>query len=595
VRKTIAVVLSLSLIFSLFSFVLLAREEHVPAEPLVVPIGQKDDLWEMEELSPGKPGGSVTYAAASLPKTFNGLIADETSSTDVTDEIMGSGLTAVNPANGKTVPAFAKSWEISEDKKTYTFHLRKGLKFSDGKPLTADDVIFTYKNLIFNEKVDTDMRDVLKVGGELPTVEKVDEDTVKFTTPTVFGPFVRQVSTAIYPKHLLGEVSVEKFNSAWGRQVATESPEKIVGAGPFRLKKFTPGQQVVLERNPYYYKVDAEGTQLPYLDSYVVLKVEDLDVSLLKFKNHETDVLNARAQDIPFLLRNAEREDWNVIINKGPSGAPAGTDFLTFNWDAKKEALADVFSEAKFRRAVSHAINRSEMIDIIFNGLAIAQDSPISQLSPYYNPEAGQVYPKEYDPEQTRKLLNELGLKDTDDDGVRELPDGKDLSFEVMTNKGNTQRVDIGNMIMNDLKQVGIDMQLNPIDFNSLVQRLLSGEYQGVIIGLIGDPIEPNSMANTQKSTGGLHFWHFGAKENPTEAEKRIDELFKQGVQNIGVEDRRPYYDEFQTVFAETVPVIYTAAEVYLYAHGESVQNTATFSPLGSFLGHCEYVWKVQD
>lgn len=604
-RKISVVLLSLMFLFSIFTCASFAQDKHTPEDPLVVPIGQEDDLWGFAELTPGERGGRVTYAAMALPKTFNGLIADETSSSNVTNRIMGGGVTDVSPSSGKTVPAGAKRWEVSADGLTYTFYLRK-MRFSDGEPVTADDFVFTFNNLIANEDVDTDARDVLKVCGKLPTIEKIDDYTIQFTTPCTYGPFVRNIGFAPYPEHLVKDLvnktnpDVPKgtFNSAWGVDTAAKNPEQIVGAGPFKLKEFTPAQQVILERNPYYWKVDPEGTQLPYLDGYIVLKVEDLDVSLLKFKNHETDLLGARAEDIPFLLKNREKEGWNVIINKGPKGAPRGTDFLTFNWDTENEVLAKVFSQAKFRRAISHAVNREDIVNIIFNGLAVAQDSVISQLSPYYNPKAGEVFPKEFDLKKAASMLDELGLKDTDGDGIRELPNGEPLKFVCMTNKGNTQRVDIGNIIAEDLKKIGVQMVLNPIKFNQLVQRLLSAKYEAVIIGLVGDPIEPSSGDNVYKSDGSLHFWHFAAKNNPTEYEKKVDELLENGKTNIGYENRHQYYDEWQILHATNVPLIYTADDVYLYAHEEDIQNTETFGSLASFAtypyGHTEYVWRTE-
>ncbi|MBS3786645.1 ABC transporter substrate-binding protein [Candidatus Bipolaricaulota bacterium] len=592
VRKSTVLLIVLSLLVTGLGVVGLSSS-HAMDEPLVVPIGEKDDTWGMGPLSPGKRGGSVTLASISLPKTFNHAVAQETSSTDVTDLIMGAGLTDTSPATGKTVPAIARDWEISEDRKTYTFHIRKGVKFNDGKSLTAEDVIFTFKKIIFNEKVSADARSILKVEGKLPSIKKVDEYTVQFTTPTVFGPFVRQIGyTPIYPKHAFEDFSGEEFNSAWGKQVASNNPEKIIGAGPFKIKKFAPAQQVVLERNPYYYKRDPEGTQLPYIDELIFLKVENTDVQMLKFKNHELDVHGARAEDIPFLLRNEEDEGWNVKINQKPeTGAPAGTDFIAFNWDVDNKELAEVFRKKDFRRAMSHAVNREDIINNIYNGLAIRQVSPISQLSPYYNPEAEEKYPGKFDLEKARKMLDELGLKDTDDDGVRELPNGKDLEFELITNKGATRRVDVGNIVASDFEKIGVKATLNPISFNPMVQKLLGGKYEAVIVGLIGDPIEPNSGKNVWDSDGSLHLWHLKASDNPVEWEKRVTELFNKGLKHVGYENRKKFYDEFQTIVSEQVPVIYTAGEVYLYAHEEKLVNTETYSPLGSTLGHAEYIW----
>lgn len=590
-KKFLIFTLALTLVLSSFALVGLARESHLPKDELIVPIGMENEDWGLGELTPGLPGGTVTYASTALPKTFNNMVASETSTTDVTEELM-AGLTSTSPATGRTVPALAKSWEISDDKKTYTFHLREGLKFSDGEPLTAEDVVFSFKNLCFNEKVEADMRDLMTIEGKLPEVEKIDKYTVQFTTPTIYGPFIREVGGVnIYPKHQLEGISGKDFNSAWGLEIAEKTPEKIVGAGPYKLKKFVPQQKVVLKRNPYYYMRGPNGVQLPYLEGYTVIKVENTDAQALKFKTHETDIYAPTADKLPFLLKNQEKENWNVMVLKGPRGAPAGTDFITFNWDAENEALAKVFQKKNFRRAVSHAVDRPSIIENVYNNLAVSQDSPKSKLSPYYNEKAGEAFPVEYDLEKTRAMLDELGLKDTDDDGIREMSNGEDLAFTIVTNKGNQSRVDIGNIITSDLKKVGMKVKFNPIEFNSLVQQLLGAKYQSVIIGLIGDPIEPNSGNNVWTSGGSLHMWHLDASENPVEWEKRVDELFNEGLKNIGVDDRRPYYDEWQMIAAEEVPLIYTVGQVFMYATENDVKNTETFSPLGAFRGHSAFVW----
>ncbi len=590
-KKSLVLSLAVMLVLSGFALVGLGREANLPEDELVVPIGMEDKDWGLGELEPGLPGGSITYASISLPKTFNNMVASETSTTDVTENLM-AGLTDISPSTGRLVPALAKDWEISDDKKTYTFHLREGLKFSDGEPLTADDVVFTFNELVANEKIEADMRDLLTIDGELPEVTKIDKYTVQFKTPTVFGPFIRTVGgVMIYPKHKFEGVTAEEFNSAWGQEVAKENPEEIVGAGPFRVKEYVPEQKLTLERNPYYFMRGPNGVQLPYIDEYTILKVEDTDAQALKFQSHETDVYGPAASKIPMLLKNEKKEGWNVMVKDGPRGAPAGTDFLSLNWDTEKEALAEVFREKKFRRAVSHAVDRPSIIENVFNGLAVTQDSPMSKLSPYYNEEAGEAFPEEYNLDKARSMLDELGLTDEDDDGVRELPNGDDLSFEIRTNKGAQQRVDIGNTIAADLREIGMDVTLNPIQFNSLVQQLMGGSYEAVIIGLIGDPIEPNSGNNVWTSDGSLHMWHLNASENPVEWEKRIDELFNQGLKHIGIENRRPYYDEWQMIAAEQVPLIYTADQVYLYATEDYVKNTERFSPLGSFIGFAEFVW----
>ncbi len=590
-RKALVLSLSLLLLVSGLTIAGFGREANLPKDEQVVPIGIEGTDWGLGELTPGLPGGKMVSAYKNLPKTFNGKVAKETSSTAVTD-LLNAGLTAVSPSNGRVVPGLAKSWDISEDKKTYTFHLREYLKFSDGEPLTAEDVVFSFNQLTFNEKVKDGTRDQLKVQGKLPEVKKVDELTVKITTPTVFGPFLRTVGyVSIYPKHKLKGISGKKFNSAWGQQTAKKNPEDIVGAGPFRLKEYVPDQKVILERNPYYFRRGPNGVQLPYLDKWVVLKVADTDARASKFKTHETDIYEPSADKIPFLLENEDKEDWSVQVKKGPRGAPLGTDFLAFNWDTKKEALAKVFQKKQFRRAVSHAVDRQSIIDNVYNGLAVPVTSPVGQLSPYYNEKTEEKFPLEYNLDKAQKMLDDLGLKDSNEDGIRELPNGDKLSFTILTSKGQQPDVDTTNIIMSDLNEIGFDVKFNPVKFNSLVQQVLGGKYQAVVIGLTGS-VEPNSSASIWKSDGSLHTWHLNAKNNPVEWEKRVDELFTEGLKHIGVENRKPYYDEWQAIVAEQVPMIYTVNEVFLYASEKEVQNTETFSTITAAVGHAEFLWK---
>lgn len=566
------------------------RAENVPEDPLVVPIGDADQVWGMGDLIPGTPGGSLVVAAPDLPGTFNHLVADETHSLDITEQL-NEGLTDFSPATGRITPALARSWEVADDGRTYVFHLREGLKFSDGEPLTAEDVLFTFEELIFNEGVQSDFRDILTVEGELPDIEKLDDYTVKFKTPAVFPPFLRRVGVPIYPKHRCGELTPQEFNSLWGHETARKSPEQIVGAGPYRVKELIPGEKLTLERNPYYFKVDPTGTQLPYLDQWSVVPAEDREVSLLKFKTNQTDLFNGNLRELPFLLRNSEVENWNVIVREGFEGAPESSDFLVFNWDAADEVLAELFGEVKFREAISHSINRREIVNGVFNGLARIQSSPLAELSPYYNPDAGDAYPAEYDLEKARKLLDELGLEDADGDDIRDLPGAGELSFEIITNKDNPRRKRMAEIIARNLREVGIEVELALLDFDTLIRRLLSGRFEGALAGLFADPLEPSGLRDPYHSTSDLHFWHLAASQSPTEAEGKIDSLLEEGEAAVGLDARKPIYDELQMLITKTVPVIYTAAPVYTYAHTKSLRNTETFNNLGSFLGHSEYVW----
>lgn len=568
-----------------------ARETHLPEDPLPVPIGESDQLWDMEDLSPGETGGKVKFSVDRFPETFNNLLADSRTSTDFTRIIMGSGLMAENPANGRMTPGMAKSWSVSEDGLKYTFNLRQGLKFSDGKPLTAEDVVFTYRQLVFNSKVKTDKRDILRVSGELPEIKKIDQHTVRFTLPQPYGPFIRQLSTGIYPKHHFKNVSGEEFNASWGRKLAKNDPGKIVGAGPFQLEEFIPGEKIVMERNPYYYKVDPKGTQLPYLDGFHVFMVEDNDVEFLKFKNGETDLMRAQIEDMPYLLSREDDEGWKVSTGGSVEGAAMSSDFLVFNWNTEPRELGELFEEAKFRRAVSLAINRKRIIDEVFNSFGVEQYGPISRLSPYHKKGISQNLPYDFAPEKAAEILDEIGYSDEDGDGRRDLPSGNEIKFELIINKGNRVRAQMAKIIARELGKLGIEVKIKELKFNAFSRRLLGGNYEAGIVSLLANPVAPWTLSDIFRSTGPLHLWHPDGYANPAAWEKRVDELFKKALRASSFEERKPYYNEFQKIYADQLPVIYTAGESFLYATDERLKNTEEFSRLGTFIDFAEYVW----
>ena len=568
-----------------------ARESHLPDDPLSVPIGESDQLWEMGELSPGKTGGKVKFSVDRFPETFNNLLADSRASTDFTRIIMGSGLMAENPTNGRMTPGMAKSWSVSEDGLQYTFHLRQGLKFSDGEPLTAEDVVFTYSQLVFNPKVKTDKRDILGVDGELPEVKKIDQRTVRFTLPQPYGPFIRQVSTGIYPKHRFKNVSGKEFNQSWGRELASNNPEEIVGAGPFQLAEFVPGERIEMERNPYYFKVDPEGTQLPYLNGYHVFKVKDNDVEFLKFKNGETDLMRAQIEDMPYLLSREDDEGWRISTGGSDEGAAMSSEFLVFNWNTESDELGELFAATKFRQAVSLALNRKRIIDEVFNSFGVEQYGPISRLSPYHKRSIREDLSHDFGPKKANELLDEIGYSDENGDGIRDLPSGAGIKPELIINSDNRVRVQTARIVADNLEEIGIELQIKELDFDTFSRRLLGGNYEAGMVSLLANPVAPWTLSDIFRSTGPLHLWHPDADANPADWEKRVDKLFKEALRTSSFERRKSYYEEFQEIYAGQLPVIYTAGESFLYATDERLKNTEEFSRLGTFIDFAEYVW----
>ncbi|MFO0099075.1 MAG: ABC transporter substrate-binding protein, partial [Aphanizomenon sp.] len=322
------------------------------------------------------------------PKTFNAALSSES------PNIFGytyEGLLTQNPIDGKIEGALAKSWEISPDKTKITFTMREGLKWSDGEPLTVDDVVFTYNDIYLNQDIPTDTRDVLRVGKDrkLPTVKKIDNTRVEFSVPEPFRPFLLSTGSSILPAHIL-EKSVKtknkdgklEFLSKWG---VDTPPEELIVNGPYKLERYDTSQRIIFRRNPYYWRKDTQGKPQPYIERIIWQIVESTDTSLLQFRSGDLDSIGV-SPDYFSLLKVQEKQGNFKIYNGGPSSS---TSFISFNLNKGKrndQLLVDPikskwFNNVQFRQAVAYAIDRQTMLNNTFRGLGTPQNSPISVQS----------------------------------------------------------------------------------------------------------------------------------------------------------------------------------------------------------------------
>lgn len=528
-------------------------------------LGKTVDIEKVRFL-PGNYGGTLYTATSSDPKTFNLVMAHETSSTDAVGELF-EGLTEVDLKTLKPKGALAESWEFKNNGLKWIFHLRKGVKWFDGKEFTADDVVFTYNQIYFNPKIPNSTKDMFLIDGKLPKVKKIDKYTVEFDLPEPFAPLLYSLSAPIFPKHVLEEaVKSGKFMETW---TVSTPPEKLIGTGPYKLVKYVPGQYLVYERNRDYWKKDEEGKTLPYVDKKVKFILPDQNTQLLKFKAGELDFYGVRGDDFPE-LKSGEKKGNYTIYNLGPS---LSADFICFN--QKKGAIPDwkwkLFTNRKFRWAISHAVDRKGIILTVYNGLGYPVYSPVTPANKlYYDPD----YPKfPYNLEKAKKLLEEIGLKDRNGDGWLETPDGHKVEFNLLTNSNNPSRVQIGAIIKYDLKRLGIDVHFQPLDFNNLVEKLLhTHDFDAVIIGLTGS-IDPNGGRNVWMSSGQLHMWNPNQKKPATEWEAEIDRLFEEGARELDFKKRVKIYKKAYRIISYEQPLIYIAAPLVLEAARNRVKN----------------------
>jgi peptide/nickel transport system substrate-binding protein len=563
------------------------------ADALIVPVGVAGTVYEDMEL--GVQGGTITIANIEDPKSWNNHTAHETSTTWFTNR-MHRGLIRLDPISGALTPDLAKSWDISDDSLVITFHLREGVLWSDGTPLTADDVLFTYNDVVLNEDVDCNSRDgQLLPDDTYPVCEKVDDYTVTFTMSTIFRPALNSLGVNIMPKHMLAQyvhklnpsVPVGTFNETW--TLDTDLTE-LVGNGPWIVSDYQPNVSVTMTRNPYYYGYDPAGTQLPYYDTIISAIVTNQDVSMLKFRNGETDVYGLRPEDIAILLPEGAKKGFQVLITDEPN---YGTTWFMPNQDiglaeGEQAEKREIIRNVKFRQALAYTIDKDTMITNVLNGLGGKQWSPVSVPSPFY---AGRDYYGgpitennavifEYDPAKAAALLDEIGVVDADGDGWRDLPSGDPLTIEINAND-NTTRIGYCLILQDDWRAIGINATFQVVDFNTLVDRLFSSTGDIIQLGLTGGD-EPNGGSNVYGSCGGLHAYRFSACEDPDEVDLRIDELLALGAGTFDLDEAFGYYVEYQQLLSDQLGFIYMVVRSFQYAYYDHVGNAFKSSPIST-------------
>ncbi|MEO1373201.1 MAG: ABC transporter substrate-binding protein [Cyanobacteria bacterium J06635_10] len=500
------------------------------------------------------------------PKTFNYALSQESPNIfPYTFE----GLTTQNSITGKIEPALAKSWEITDEGLRFVFTLREGLKWSDGKPLTADDVVFSYNNIFFNDEIPTDVKDAFKIGesGQLPKVKKLGSRQVEFTLPEAFRPFLQNTTTPILPAHALRE-SVEKKDSEgkplFLQKWSVDTPvEQIVTNGPYKLGRYNTTQRVIFERNPYYWK-----NPEPYIEKVNWEIVESQDTSLLQFRSGSLDYIGVTPDYFSLLKREEKRGNFN-IENGGPA---TGTSFVFFNLNKGKrngKPLVDPvkskwFNTKEFRQAVAYAIDRETMINNTFRGLGKTQNSPISVQSPYYlSPEEGlKVY--DYNLDKARELLKGTGFKSNSQGQLLD-KEGNRVRFTLLTNSGNKIREAMGAQIKSDLSKIGIQVDFTPLAWNTYLDKISNSlDFDMSLIGLTGG-LEPNDGANVWKPEGGLHMFNQKpqAGQKPIEGwevspwEKEIARLYVKATQELDETKVKEIYAQTQLITQENLPFIY--------------------------------------
>jgi len=526
-------------------------------------------------------GGTLYLALTGSPQSFNFYGTLDSNAYSVAGQML-TGLVEAHPVTSAIRPALAESWEVSEDNKEVTFHLRD-VKWSDGVPLTADDVIFTFEHFVMNPVARGNS--VARFTIEAKPIEwlKIDDSTVKAILPAPYAAFFTVLSHAyIYPSHAL-ESKIDNdrpdsVNDVW----LTNTPlNEIPANGPFMLSEYIIDQKVVMAKNPNYWKVDEYGNKLPYVDKIEYLVVSDAQVRLAKFMAGELDYMAVSGNDFPILKeRELAGGPFRVFLAEPTQPTPSPIH-IAFNFDVEDAKLREVFRTTEFRQAMEYALDRERIIDEVYNGLAVLGGVPVLPSNKaFYNPKIEEIR-RPFNLAEAARLLDELGVKDVNGDGLREYPDGSKFEFVLTLQSAPQEYQDIAYIYSQDLLSIGIKVNLQILDSSLTGQMFGAGSFE-VGIRAFGNQPDPQLRKAIWQPGTQLYYWHRTTRdpetnlpifENMLDWEKRVYDLFEKGQVAMDPVERKSYYDEWQEIYAEYLPVIFVCKGMNLYAANKSLGN----------------------
>jgi len=503
----------------------------------------------------GRSGGSLEYAQRTEPKTLNPAFIGDNPSREIIHR-MNADLLHINRETQLTEPALAKSWSVSPDGRRYTLELRKGVRFSDGQPFNADDVIFSFQ-VYLDEKLNSPQRDLLVINDKPIQVTKLDDYRVAVELASPYAAAERIFdSVSMLPKHLLERTwKAGKLADAWSLRTP---PSEIAGLGPFRLKSYTPGQRLELERNPYYWKRDKSGTKLPYLDSLSFHFAGTEDMQVMQFQAGESDILNRPgARNYNVLEKDRERRGY-VLRDLGP-GLEYSILFFNLN-DIPAGTLPEVSAHqaflrrTSFRQAVSQAIDRAAMVRLVYLGHASAMGTAVPPGNK--NWVDTKIPAPVSSPSKARALLSADRFSWTPQGALKD-PSGQPVEFSILVSSSNPERVQMAGLIQDDLKQIGMQVNVVKLDTHSLLDRVQhTHDYDAGLLTLQEADADPTPDMGVWLSSGSNHLWHPEQKTPATPWEAEIDRLMQQQMVTPKYPARKALFDRVQELLAANLPVI---------------------------------------
>jgi peptide/nickel transport system substrate-binding protein len=510
-------------------------------------------------------GGELFASVHTDPRTFNQLVvtAARDSTTNLITTLTHAPLVRLNHATQDLDPWLAESWTRAADGLSYTLKLRPNVTFSDGHTFTSDDVLFSFE-AAYDDRVGSALADSLSVGGKKLKVAAPDSLTVVVTFPAAFAPGVRILDNLpVLPRHKLGEALKNgTFAQAWGLSTPLG---QLAGLGPFVVTEYAPGQRLVFGRNSRYWRKDASGRALPYLDRVIVEIIPDQDSELLRLDAGQLDMTTTemRPEDYAPLKRAADAGRLKIL----DLGVGFDADSLWFNLKpgglGPGDARATWLQSDALRRAISMAVDRELFANTVFLGAGVPVYGPITPANRKWY--ATELPPVPHDPARARAQLASVGLLDRHGDGLLEDASNRPARFALITQKGNTPLERGAAVIRDELRKIGLTVDVVLLEGNATIQRFLSGNYDAVYFRMATTDTDPAVNPDFWFSSGSAHVWNLEQKTPATDWERRLDEVMRRQAAAFDDADRKRLFDEAQKIFAEHLPMIqFVAPRIYV-------------------------------
>lgn len=543
---------------------LMTRETSAPPPP------GRERVTRPGNAAPPIParGGTLIVSSRNDARSFNRIVSRDFPS-EIVALLTQGRLVRINRATQELEPWLAEKWTTSPDGRTHTLTLREGVKWSDGVPFTSADVVFTF-DIFQHPKSGAVLASSFYFDGKPVTATAPDARTVVITYPTPFAPGLRQLDNVIIaPKHKLeGALKDGRFAEAWS---AATSPSDVVGLGPFKLARYEPGQRIVYERNPYFWRRDERGVQLPYLDGIVQEIVPEQDAEMIRLQSGQIHFTQQqlRATDIAPMRQLADQGKIQLMdLGVAPDPDHFFINLRPASWT--KDPRADWIQHRELRQAIMHAIDREAFANTVFLGEAVPIRGPVTPGNIKWFWPNLQRY--EFSLEKARALLASIGLENRDADEWLEHGNGSEARFSLLTLRGATVLERSAQVIRDDLRRVGIAIDIVTLEGNTVFQRMVAGDFESILVAFQGD-LDPALNKDFWLSSGSAHVWDPSQPKPHRDWEQQIDELMVKQAATLDENERKRLFNEVQRIFAENLPIMHFAAPRIYIAVSPSVIN----------------------